>query len=493
MGFFVPRRLLAGRWALTPPFHPYLAEARRYVFCDTFRRAGLSAVAPARSTRHAAWRCSDFPLLREATAIIRHRQVEDTAAAVLGKSELLGQSLRFQPMPARDEFLQKVRAALDGETFVKLTLSQPRLAGSDLRNIYGRIVELKEGRRVSLVYRYQRRDVTKNVTFPDSLTELSAILGTEWERAQLFTTTGDWRLRCREDGEGTLKPARPAFAVAPAPAHDRKKDYLIGDSARPWLQALGVTNPAGAPKPGMADKLRQIQRFVELLGHLLDDSPLAAKKELRVADMGAGKGYLTFATAEYLRKRGVRAEIIGVELREELVERTNRIAWQSGMEGLRFETGEIGKWQPSGGLDLLIALHACDTATDDALHQGISASASLLVTAPCCHKEVRAQLQSPALLHDVLRHGILAEREAEILTDGIRASLLEIHGYSAKVFEFISPEHTSKNLMLAAHRADKASDPAPIRERLRAVMAQYGIKRQRLAELLGERAVLENA
>jgi SAM-dependent methyltransferase len=220
---------------------------------------------------------------------------------------------------------------------------------------------------------------------------------------------------------------------------------------------------------------------------LLDDSPLLReRRELRVLDMGAGKGYLTFAAHAFLRSRGIAAEVTGVEVRDDLAAFTECTARELGCEGLRFVRGAIGEYQPPGPIDVLIALHACDTATDDALFQGLRAGAALLVAAPCCHKEIRAQLQPPPVLRDVLRHGILAEREAELATDGLRALLLEIHGFKASVFEFISPEHTSKNLMLAAHRRAQPLDAEPLRERLRALLDFYGIREQRLARLLGE-------
>jgi SAM-dependent methyltransferase len=390
-------------------------------------------------------------------------------------------------MTARELFVGKFTDALEGETFVKLTLSQPAEPDTDLRNLYARIVELKEGRRISLLYRHQRKDVTKNVTFGEAKALLGRILGAEWERAHLFTTTGDWQLKCDARGIGKIKAQRPTFTVAPPVEHDRPKENALSPEEAPWLEALGVTNQSGEPRPGMADKLRQIRRFVELLGHLVTESSLKEARTIRVVDMGAGKGYLTFATAQFFAKRGVAAEVIGVELRPELVETTNRIAQQCAVPGLRFEQGSIGDWKPAGNLDVLIALHACDTATDDALHQGLAAGASLLVAAPCCHKEIRAQMSSPPLLKEVLRHGILAEREAEILTDGIRAMLLEMHGFDARVFEFISPEHTSKNLMLAAHRRPRTdADSSRLRAVFRELIVQFNIREQRLARLLGE-------
>ena len=405
---------------------------------------------------------------------------------------------------ARARFLQKLEAAWRAETLVKLTLSQPgRGAEEGLRNVYGRAVELREGRRLSLVWRYATRDVTKNLPLEEALATLGPLLGAELERAHLFTTTGDWQLRCEATGHGTLQASRPAFAVAPPPEHDREKRAPIAVEQAAWLRALGVTNAAGEARPGMAPKLRQIQRFVELLGHLLDDSPVLGARcragappavatgavarqstPLRIVDMGAGKGYLTFAIAEFFRGRGIAAEIIGVEARAELVELTNRVAREHGFTELHFEQGTIGAWQPAAPPDVLIALHACDTATDDALAQAVRSEASLILAAPCCHREVRAQLRPPPVLREVLRHGILAEREAELVTDGLRALVLEIHGYRAKVIEFISPEDTSKNLLLTAHRRPERGNVEPLRARLRELMDFYGLREQRLVSLL---------
>jgi SAM-dependent methyltransferase len=377
-------------------------------------------------------------------------------------------------------FLEKLHASLREGSFVKLTLSDPRAAEADLRNVYGRLVVIRDRPQLSLVSRFATRDETKNYDFDAGADRIGALLETELRRAYLFTTSGDWQW-----GNGALKAKRPQFSVAPAPDHDRSKKAPIAREAS-FLQALGVTNAAGEPRPAMADKLRQIQRFTELLGHLLDDSPLRERRELRVLDMGAGKGYLTFATHAFLRARGIAAEVTGVEQRDDLVAFTEKTARDLGCDGLHFGRGTIGDFKIEGAIDVLIALHACDTATDDALFQALSAGASLIVAAPCCHQEIRAQLQPPPVLRDVLRHGILTAREAEIVTDGIRALLLEIHGYKASVFEFISPEHTSKNLMLAAHRRAQPIDADPLRKRLRELLDFYGIREQRLAHLLGE-------
>jgi SAM-dependent methyltransferase len=201
-------------------------------------------------------------------------------------------------------------------------------------------------------------------------------------------------------------------------------------------------------------------------------------------DAGSGKGYLTFALAHLL---GDGAHIRGIELRPELVALCNRVARENGFSNLTFTAGQIDsveiKNQNSSIEDspaVLIALHACDTATDDALARGIAAGAQLLVVAPCCQKELRPQLTAPPVLADALRHGIFQERQSEFVTDALRAQLLEWAGYRTKVFEFIATDHTAKNLMIAGIKSHEPGD-ATRAARLRAFAAFYGIRTQRLA------------
>lgn len=378
-------------------------------------------------------------------------------------------------MTSRDRFFEKLRESLAGGTFVKLTLSEA--ADAALRNLYARLVELKEGRRMQFVWRYQRQDVTKNLEVNDALAALEEQLAGPFTRAYLFTTTGDWQWEGPGDGE--LKAKRPKFTAAPALEHDKPKVKAFAQA--PWLTQLSVTAPDGTARPGMSDKLRQIERFAEILGHLVEAGPLRTAKSLTMADLGAGKGYLTFAAHDFFQRRGVEIQTTGVELRTELVEKGNAIA----LSGLKFIAGDIAGFQ-ADQLDVLVALHACNTATDDALHLGVRSGARLILAAPCCHQELRPQIVTPPVLEPVLQHGILRERHAEILTDAIRALVLAIHGYDARVFEFIAAEHTGKNLMISAQRMEQPPKPEPLRAQLRELLAFHGVREQRLARLLGE-------
>lgn len=205
---------------------------------------------------------------------------------------------------------------------------------------------------------------------------------------------------------------------------------------------------------------------------------------MRVVDFGSGKGYLTFAVHDYLTNtRAIEASVTGVELREDLVQICNEAAGQTGSAGLSFEHGDI-RSHAGGPLDIMIALHACDTATDYAIHAGIRAGASIILCAPCCHKEIRPQMQSPLLLRPLLQHGIHMGQEAEMVTDGLRALLLESEGYESKIFEFVSLEHTSRNKMILAVQRDDATGRAAVDAQIQGIKAFYGIREQSLEMLL---------
>jgi hypothetical protein len=386
------------------------------------------------------------------------------------------------PQPtARARFFTLLRDAVHQGTLVKLTLGKYRGQDLTLKNIFVRPVILKAGPQLSFLFRYTNRDTTKNHSPGEALELLENLIGPEFLDAHLFTPVQTAQLACEPKGTDRISIKTAASAPQPVPvAHDRSREYLIPTST-PWLRALGLVNEQGRPREGMAPKFRQINKFVELLSHLVGEcSALPATRPLQVVDMGSGKGYLTFAVSAFF---GERAKVLGIEARPELAEAGNTLARREGITALRFEPGTIGDTKLDS-VDVLIALHACDTATDDALAKGIAASAQLLVVSPCCQKELRPQLTAPPVLTGALAHGIFQERQAEFVTDALRAALLEWAGYRTKVFEFVSTEHTAKNLMISAVKVRGRGDAEalyPIRELARF----YGIRSQRLASHLG--------
>jgi hypothetical protein len=392
---------------------------------------------------------------------------------------------------SRARFFSLLRLAITNGTLVKLTLGKSQSSDATLKNLFVRPVTLKTGPHLTFLWRHATRDITKNLPPAAAVDKLEALIGGEFLDAHLFTTTESAQLECEPDGTAHLrvKATRDlgvgTISGAPAPAHDRSKIHLIPAESS-WLRALGVTNDLGRPREGMADKFRQIQKFAELLSHLISEafpnsqlSSLNSQLDLplSVVDMGSGKGYLTFAVASLL---GTGATVMGVEARRELADLCNRVASEENLvPGLRFTAGTISDTSLRS-VDVLIALHACDTATDDALAKGVAAGARLLVVSPCCQKELRPQLTAPPVLADALQHGIFQERQAEFVTDALRAQLLEWAGYRTKVFEFISTEHTAKNLMIAAIKDHPPGDTERA-ERIRTFAAFYGIHRQHLA------------
>lgn len=384
----------------------------------------------------------------------------------------------------REKFFDALDESLEGGTFVKLTLAKYRGAEAGLKNVYVRPTELKGGRRLSFLRRYRTRDAVKNHTYEEGLRLVRDLLGAEFASGHLFTSKEDLRLEISRKGEARLTAHAPTLSTPTPAGHERRKRRAIDAAGSVYLRELGVTNERGEVRPAMSDKLRQINKFVETVAGLYDSSPLKGREGLSVVDVGSGKGYLTFALYDYLNNvRGVRAAVTGVEARGELVELCNEVAGRSGFERLTFRTGLINDFEMPPA-DVLIALHACDTATDEAIHKGVEAGAALIVTAPCCHKEVRPQINVPAQLRGVLRHGHLLEREAESVTDSLRALLLEAAGYRVKVFEFVSTEHTRKNTMIAAVRREGARDRDAALAEFRALKEFYGIREQRLGRLL---------
>jgi hypothetical protein len=334
-----------------------------------------------------------------------------------------------------------------------------------------------------VVWRHERQDITKNHSREEALTLLAPLIGTDFHSAHLFTTARLAQLEYNKKGEPRLTYGPPAVETADL-AHDRPKTRILTELSQPWLHALGVTTATGSVREGMADKHRQIHKFVEILSHLATTAALPTHRPLEIADMGCGKGYLTFATHDYFNLIAARpANIHGVEFRPELVQQCNAVAEATGRSMLRFSPGTIqSAIFPT--LDGLIALHACDTATDDALAKGVQAGAALIVVAPCCQKELRRQLTAAPVLAPALRHGIFQERQAEFATDALRALLLEWAGYETKVFEFISTEHTAKNTMIAATKHNRPARTEEAALNVRQLAAFYGIKSQALARQL---------
>jgi len=381
-----------------------------------------------------------------------------------------------------DKFIDVLSQSLSRETFIKLTLGNYKGADKHLQKIQIRPIKTQKATRLYFLYRSDTRDVAKNHSFDDALKIVRRLLGSEFFGAHLFTEESNLQLDIGKR-DSRLTTAKPTLLKRASLTHDREKRRWIDEDAF-YLKALGITNDEAKVRDKAQDKWRQINKFVEILAGLVDRSLLAGSKKLRIVDMGSGKGYLTFAAYDYFKNvADIDATVTGVELRDELVRKCNEIATASGFSNLEFVLGGIADHQ-LGQTDILIALHACNTATDDALFKGIQLKASIIIVAPCCHQELRRQIKAPRMLKDVLKHGIMLERTTEFVTDALRSLLLERSGYETRMIDFVPIEHTPKNLMIVATRDAKVDRAAEIDSEIAQIKKFYSISEQRLDTLL---------
>lgn len=375
-------------------------------------------------------------------------------------------------------FWAAARAAATAGTLTKLTLSKPLpREGERARNRYARLVEIKGSPQLQITHRYTDREEVKNHPVAAGLGQLERALGEEFYNADLITTSEVYSLLTNRKGNARLNRQVSQRTVVD-PSHNRQKHRDVS-ADRPYLHALGVTTATGEVTKAGKRKFKQINKFVEIIDGLLRERELPAGAH--VVDMGSGSGYLTFALYDHLTNElGLDVRVTGVELRPKLVEKCRAIARENDFRNLRFVEGTIDDFR-SARMDLLIALHACDTATDDALYRGIRAGAEIMVVAPCCQKQVRRDMAVPEDLKPLLGHGILLERQAAMLTDSMRALLLEAEGYKTKLFEFIPLEHTAKNVMITAVRGRRR--PKALEE-FRTLRKKFGVQKHYLRQLL---------
>ncbi|CAN5464780.1 SAM-dependent methyltransferase [soil metagenome] len=400
-------------------------------------------------------------------------------------------------------FLSLLAAAVDDKTFTKLVLAKPRAgeagvgadaAAGPASRITIRPIMLRDQPHLNIVHTHATRDITKNLAVAEALAAIGDWVGHSFSHAYLFTATEEVQLLVSKKGQQTLRRtplAGAAATPAQASAHDRPKHRFV-DIDRPFLTALGVTDAQHRLVPAMARKWKQINKFIEVLDHALASTSLKDRPQLKVADFGSGKGYLTFALHDHLRHTlGLAAEVTGVELRDDMVALCNGAAGRLALQGLHFEQGDVST-RPPEAVDVMIALHACDTATDHAIHTGLRAGAQIIMCSPCCHKELRPQLLSPHPLRPILKHGVHLGQQAEMLTDGLRAMLLDACGYDTQVFEFVALEHTNKNKMiLAVKRPSVSAADDQVWQQIREIKGFYGIRDQCLETLLlADRAVV---
>ncbi|MFC2109486.1 SAM-dependent methyltransferase [Bacteroidota bacterium] len=368
-------------------------------------------------------------------------------------------------------FSEVIQTSIAADDFVKITLSKPLRKNDGLRNIYVRLVLIQDEVKMSFTYHYKTNDQVKNYGVSEGIEVLQEFLLSTFRTAVVFTLKEDLQVFVSKKKAVSFKSGAPSFTNKPPITHDKPKQKRADMGA--YLRFLGVTDADNNVIPKMADKFRQINKYLEIMEGLISNAKLP--KHIQIVDMGSGKGYLTFALYDYLVvQRKMDVSVTGIELRKELVDYCNGVAEKCEFENLKFECKPIQEYA-NKKIDILIALHACDTATDDAITKGIVAKAGLIVCAPCCHKQVRQSLKGKEQEDPILKYGIFKERQFEMVTDTIRALILEKRHYQTKIFEFVSNEHTRKNIMLVATKSTKEVDEKGLNKKIKGIKEAYGI------------------
>ena len=358
---------------------------------------------------------------------------------------------------SESEFWERLDAALTDGSCLGTTLSQRR-AGDGPERFTVRPTTVKG----TLVYQWAARtdgrETHENLAPAATGARIRELLGSLYGRAHVFTLDADWEVSVAADGRLRVRSGRPTRTPVPL-EHNRAKAHLLPEhEPTPFLVEIGVMTPAGKVKAAKQSKFRQINRFLELVNDVIPELP--ADGMLRVVDFGSGKSYLTFALYHLLtRVHGRSVHILGLDRRADVIADCRRIAAKLGCPGLEFRVGEIGDEPEEGTVDLAVSLHACDTATDDALARAVAWRAAVILAVPCCQHELAPKIHMPQL--DPLHHqGILHAQFASLATDALRAQALEACGYKTQVVEFIELEHTAKNLLLRAVRRPETDGPS---------------------------------
>ena len=347
-------------------------------------------------------------------------------------------------------------AVLNEANFVRATFSG-RQRGQTIawKRLELRPIEVKGSRHLQFSFFDDKKNIVKNYKGETAVTELNHALDLLFRNFHVITQTETIQINLTKKGKAIIKRKANEGAIAVSLAHDRAKNTILSEGEDiPFLRALGVMRADGRIKADRRSKFQQINAFLKILAEI--DEIATLPEPVRLVDFGCGNAYLTFAAYHYLQNiLGKQSVVVGVDGQESLIARNQQIAQSLGWDNLTFEQGMIIDYQTDNPPNIVVALHACDTATDDMLAQGVKWQSQVLIAAPCCHHHLQVQLKerpSPPEFDAVLRYGLLHERLGDILTDACRAAILRLMGYQVTVMQFVSPDHTPKNLLLRAVR-----------------------------------------
>ena len=386
-----------------------------------------------------------------------------------------------------DDFRAMIRAAVQREdSFLQLTANgKTRNGVPPWQKVTARPVVIKDKRCLQFTYFDGRKALDKNYTDAAIQAGLDEVLAAPFSHFHVQATTGDLHVRLTKKGKALISRGKPSRGeLQPDLAHNRTKQHpLPVGQPDTFLWTTGITDRAGKVRPAMRGKFRQVNTFLGHFWNALPDAE-AAERPLTIIDYGCGSAYLTFAAYHYASHvHGRSTQVVGVDSDTEIIAKCRRLQETLQWEGLDFHESRIVDFQPATEPDVVLSLHACDTATDEAIAQGIRWQGSVILAAPCCQHEMHDQVQHPDF-QAVLRHGILKQRTADILTDAFRALVLRIMGYRTDVVEFVSPEHTSRNLLIRAVKTQAPGDSVATQEYAR--LKEFWNVTPHLEELLGD-------
>lgn len=354
------------------------------------------------------------------------------------------------------EMIKNTVAELVNENMIQAILSNARNP-EQASKVKLRPVRLKDELFIQQTLYVGNKVLHSNLTVTEAVERICTYLEEDFKQGLIQTETAECTILISKKGKATVKTKQKQATAKTDLSHNRQKKYILDEGTKiPFLIDLGIMNLEGKVVKAKYDKFRQINKYLEFIRDIIPKLPTG--RRIRIIDFGCGKSYLTFAMYYYLHDmQGLPIEAIGLDLKADVIEHCNELAKRYGFEALHFEMGDIAQFTGADSVDMVVTLHACDTATDYAIEKAVKWGASVILTVPCCQHEVNAQINSD-FLKPMLKYGLIKERMSALITDAIRANMLESLGYDTQVLEFIDMEHTPKNILI---RATKRSGMRP--------------------------------
>lgn len=355
-----------------------------------------------------------------------------------------------------EQLIHLFRDMIESQQLIEGVLSNLRRKSIDYTKVKVKPVLLKGEINYQFSYYIGTKVQHENLPREDTIQKLDKLMEEIFKQGVFFTKEADIQVLVSKKQKVNILRKKPTKKEAEL-SHNRRKKYLLEEGTPvPFLVELGVMNKEGKVLSQKYDKFKQINRFLELIADIVPSLP--KDRRLNIVDFGCGKSYLTFALYHYLKEvEQLDLNVIGLDLKEDVICHCNRLAEQLSFENLKFFVGDIAKYEGLERVDMVVTLHACDTATDAALEKAVRWDAGVILSVPCCQHELFTQVKCETL-SPMLEHGIIKERFSALATDSIRAKLLKILGYKVQVIEFIDMEHTPKNLMIRAVKQNKIAN-----------------------------------